>query len=130
MWSLHCSKPLFPFSTLGIVIALTEQLLGLVSTQPHGEGGAEGRWWRGKLEEQRWWPGVFWLMTSLPLDEHSVVSGGRVFRWRRVKRKKSGRAAGREGNLGGKGHRRLEGVSFEVLSWVGCELAFISPLSV
>ena len=75
-----------------------------MSTQPCGEGGAEGRWCRGgKLEEQRRWPGVFWLMTSLPLDEHSVVSGGRVFRWRRVKSKKSGRAAGREGNLGGKG---------------------------
>lgn len=30
---LNVSKPLFPFSMLGIVITLMERLLGLVSTQ-------------------------------------------------------------------------------------------------
>lgn len=36
---------------LGIAIALTERLLGFVSTQQRGEGGAEGRWCQGGVGE-------------------------------------------------------------------------------
>lgn len=64
---------------------------------------------------------MFWLITSLLLDERSVVSGKRVFEMEAGEEKEAWLGSRQGGKSWEQGCRRLGGMSFEVLSCAGCE---------